>query len=85
MTPQPKSVEEIVEEFDKRFGKMPNDNGIKHAQQLDFIRATLTESFEQGRDTGMKADEVLREEGRMEERARIYQEIESGKHPFYRV
>lgn len=36
---------------------------------LEFIEEVRKESFEEGRDIGMEADEVLRAEGRKEERA----------------
>ena len=46
----------------------------------DWLRASLTtlvkQAFEEGRDISMKADEVLREEGRVEERERIVEYVQ---------
>jgi hypothetical protein len=42
---------------------------------LEIIRTALTNAFEQGRDIGMKADEELREEGRQEGYANVYNAI----------
>ena len=55
-------IEELVDEFENRFSNMPNDNGIKHSQQVDFIRTTLHQELQKARHDWLR-EEIVKLEG----------------------
>ena len=60
-----KTIEDRVEEFARYYGhdELVSVEDKEHEHGIDYLRTALTEVFEQGRDIGMKADNVLRKEG----------------------
>lgn len=53
--------------YDEQAQEIVGKWGYEEPYWWEPISKTLTEAFESDRDLGMKADEVLREEGRAEE------------------
>ena len=54
-------IEEIVKEFKDNHAFYTSAD--EYLSAVDWLRTALTEAFQDGRDIGMKADNVLRKEG----------------------